>query len=139
MAISARLRSPRRPAGRLAASAAAARSAAIRLRRSHPQAPVAPDPHQRPVRGDLVLARPARSSATSRVEGSSGIEAADEAVVHLHARGAVAVGQALGLLQGEHPVAVCPPGPHPEVASACSRSSSAPPSRQAMFVHTATT
>ncbi len=76
--------------------------------------------------------------------GDQGVERrrrlrADEAVVHLHARCPVAVGEALGLLEGDGAVGGGAPGVDRQgTSSACSSSSAAPLSRQAMLVHTAT-
>ncbi len=70
-------------------------------------------PHQGAVRGHGVLECPAAQVGQQPVEALRRL-AADVAVVDLHARRAVAVGQALGLLQGEHAVGRRAAGPHPE-------------------------
>ena len=105
--------SPRRPRRGLACSAAtAARSDAMAalsacrptLRRTRTRVPWF---------GMVSDRRPARRSSTSASK-LSGVCAADVAMVDLHARRLVAVGQALGLVQREDTVGRRPAGAHTE-------------------------
>jgi len=65
------------------------------------------------VLGHLVGQRAARQLVQEAVEVLRAL-AADEAAVHLDARREVAVGEALGLFEGEQPVGGRAAGPHAE-------------------------
>ena len=82
------------------------------LRLGH-QADAAAHPHQGPVRWDGVGQCAAAQVDHELIEGLGRLPT-HVAVVDLHARRAVAVGQALGLLQGEDAVGCRPAGPDAE-------------------------
>ncbi len=92
---------PRRPV-RPGPSAMAARSEATRSG-SASQADGPAHPVEGAVVGDVAGAGAGPELGHQLVEGLGGL-GPDEAVVDLHARGPVAVGQALGLLEGDGPV-----------------------------------
>jgi len=85
-----------------------------------------------------VIQRAGAQLGYDRVEGV-GRGRSHVAVVHLHARREVAVGETLGLSSVNSPSLDVAPTAHPSVSLACSSNSSPPASRQAMFVHTLTT
>ncbi len=69
---------------------------------------------------------------------SCSVDLVEVAVVHLDRRCLGAGGDALDVLEGEHPVGGGPAGAHPEGPFGVSSSSSPPSSWQEMLVHTFT-
>ena len=95
------------------AFAAAATRSALMVASSTREPSLAADPDEGAVPGDVVGQPTGAQVVDQAVEGLGG-HVAHEPVVHRQARGPAAVGDALGLLEGEHPVGGGGPGADPQ-------------------------